>query len=78
MKKALFHEKKSFPRFLRQDTQNDVKRPEKWFRKKVRMGTCVRACVRVYVCARARACVCVSNLRQIQASVSQISFARSS
>ena len=47
-----FHEK-NISRFLCQDTQNDVKRPEKRFRKNIRMCVCV--CVCVCVCARERA-----------------------
>ena len=68
-----FHEK-NISRFLCQDTQNDVKRPEKRFRKNIRMCVCV--CVCVCVCARERApvkqvpwivwrfsCIFMSNLR---------------
>ena len=32
--------KKKNSRFLCQDTQNDVKRPEKWFRKNLQMDVC--------------------------------------
>ena len=40
-RKICFHEKFYVLRFPCQDTQNDVKSPEKWFRKNVRMDVCM-------------------------------------
>ena len=41
--------KKTILRFLCQDTQNNVKCSEKWFRKSDRMCVCACVCVRVCV-----------------------------
>ena len=66
---------KFFFRVSCQDTQNNVKRAEKWFRKNVRMDVCMCVCVCVWMCARVGSCICmrvyVLKLRQIHASVCQ-------
>ena len=48
--------KKKNSRFSCQDTQNGAKRPEKWFRKNVRMD--VRACVKTLKNSN----VCISGI----------------
>ena len=53
-----FHGKKIFRVFCH-DTQNNVNRPEKWFRKNVRMGVCVCVCVCVRAWLYAFVCVCM-------------------
>ena len=63
-KKTNISKRKKFSRFSCQDTQNNVERPGKCFRKNVRMDVCM--------------CVCGLKLRKIQDSVSQEPLGRSS
>ena len=59
MKEALVAMNFFFFRFSCQDTQNDVKRPEKLFKTKVRMDVCV--CIYVEISEDSSFCISVIN-----------------